>query len=414
MCDVSDWLTVVTAIAGFGLGVGLTGCETDPPRQQDDAGEERSPRDTATDSVDTGVDSGPPPSDSGATDSEELDTTDGGVEDGSEVDTQPSVASIEITLSGPLRIEKGTTERLTAQTKDASGSEQPCPGTIAWSSADTSIASIDASVGSPSEADVSGDSVGSTTVEATCDGVTDSISVEVEPALPQSLQDPDDLAFWLEPKEMIAKTGNPVADPTIEDWPDKSANGLDFTGGSDSSGQPGYVSQAIAGYPAARFTGGDEDLNTVNRKQNYVQSGTVTAFFVVKNRDGSHLGQVLSSCGVGNNQIRFDGAADSLYVHASNFYRDESFSGLAVPTTQWHVLTVVLGSSEIVVRQNGSVSAQTSADQTSGTWEFNQIGNRCSSEDLKADLTEVLVYDTELSESDRRRVETYLMDKFGL
>ncbi|MFB6262939.1 MAG: LamG-like jellyroll fold domain-containing protein [Bradymonadaceae bacterium] len=239
-------------------------------------------------------------------------------------------------------------------------------------------------------------------------GRTDAVQFDPDASFPSELPQPRQLGLWLD-AESIAQSG------PVSRWPDRSGYHLDFAVPGNGTPRPTLVTDAVSGHPAVRFTGEGETLRTEDCGGEFVRAETATVFAVFKNREGGHVGQLLSSCCVGNNQIRLYGSPTSLYLHASGYYRDEHVDDLSVPTTDWQLLTLVLGDQRIRVFQNGRRVATVDVDRRAGTWEFNQVGNRCSaSEKLHADLAELLVYRTALTTERRGWVEEYLLRQYDL
>jgi hypothetical protein len=175
------------------------------------------------------------------------------------------------------------------------------------------------------------------------------------------------------------------------------------------SRQPRRINNVLNDKPVIRFSGTQELRTTTS----YVALSEATVFAVVKNDDATHRGQILSNCNDGgNNQFRFEGTEDQIFFYGAENGLSEIVT-LDAPTATEQVISVVLSDSDLRVFQNGQSQASVAGSRI-GTWNLGQVGARCSSEYLRGDIAELMVYETALSDADRQQVEAYLAGRYGL
>lgn len=218
---------------------------------------------------------------------------------------------------------------------------------------------------------------------------------------------PSDIAgriLHLDPSDAGSVTLNVSAVSAIDDL---SAVGVSVTQAT-SARQPAYISAAINGLNAMRFTAASSHFLDV-------ASTTIPAshtVFIVMTRATSGI----HSVGLGNASGQLYPVwwfADNVIYQGSN----TSFTthGSASTATGTFILTTRRnGTSQIRVRRNGSTVADvtTGAGVTSaasGSWVY--LG-RTASAYTGGDIGELIVYDTALSDGDVNAVEAYLDAKW--
>lgn len=309
----------------------------------------------------------------------------------------PDVEQVKISPAGNQVLQVGEELELQAVATATDGSRTFCD--LNWSSGDPTIARV------TTDGTVSSLEAGITDIRVECRGATDRVRLYVnDSGLSAGLTDPSSLSFWFRADVGLDFSGG----AQVEQWEDLSGNG--FTVANDTfSRHPRRVSGALNDKPALQFTGNQELRTTTS----HVALDEATLFVVAKNADAAHRGQILSNCSDGgNNQFRFDGSADGLYFYGQENGLDESVT-VANPTTDFSVITATLSNSQLRVRQNGQEQASVSV-AANGTWNFGQIGARCSSEHLDGEIAEIMAYARVLGSSELGEVEAYLIDRYGL
>lgn len=309
----------------------------------------------------------------------------------------PEVQQVKITPTGNQVLQVGSDLPLNAVATATDGSETYCE--FVWSSQDPTVARVDTT------GMVRGLAPGITDVSVECRGATDRVRFYInDSGLAFALTNPDDLAMWFRADVGLNFSGG----AQVEQWEDLSGNGF-IVGNDTFSRHPMRVSSAVNDKPALRFTG-NQDLRTTG---SHVALDEATILVVAKNDEANHRGQILSNCtDGGNNQFRYDGSQTGLYLYGQNNGLDESVT-VGSPTTTYQLLTVVLSNSQLQVFQNGQEQASVSVS-ANGSWNFGQIGARCSSERLEGHIAEIMVYGRTLSDAERQEVEAYLTGRYGL
>lgn len=190
-------------------------------------------------------------------------------------------------------------------------------------------------------------------------------------------------------------------------WTDQSGQGRDAAMPTVAR-QPFYAPGLASGWPVVRFTGA-ESLSFAN-----AVTPTVYSIFVVgrNTNPAEAFGVVLGPAGDSpNNQLRWENGTDVLVAGTGN----------AMPTTTstigdtrvFHALLVRYdGTTQSVYRDGGLVSSLRFA--VTRPWVFASLGAFYSSEFLKGDIAEVLIYDRALPEAERLAVNAYLRAKYRL
>lgn len=262
------------------------------------------------------------------------------------------------------------------------------------------------------------------------------------------------LQLWLDasyaPSLYDATSGGSLvaADGAVARWEDRSGNGRHATQ-STSGSRPLRKTAVQGGKDIMRFDGSDDFLSIESSTSafNFLHDGTSTIFIVYKwTAPGSSPDrrQILSNCSNSESVdgttgffvwLRNDFGSSSPYSKAqfvianngltrSNSYTEDN----SFPSATCQVLTVesdpanATNASRVVFRQNGTVQSDTAAGDNASV----PTGN--ASYDLhictqggpdgryyaQADIGEVIVYDSALSDTDRAAVESYLMTKWGI
>lgn len=206
------------------------------------------------------------------------------------------------------------------------------------------------------------------------------------------------LHAWYDATELTGFTdGDPVGT-----WPDEE-NTFDLTQ-SSSSLQPTYKTGIINSNPILRFDGSDDyldvDFTQLSEPWQVFCVGTLrisdtSARTMWADQDGGD--PALFQNGNGNWTLKVGGSSD-----IENGSTD----------TNPHVHTVLHNGADTAMRRDGTETATGSASEPLNGFRLARRGI----DDLKGpiDMGEVLIYDADLSTSDRDSVESYLGDKWGI
>ena len=228
--------------------------------------------------------------------------------------------------------------------------------------------------------------------------------------LPESLQDPAILSFWLDAGQGVTLDTN----GRVESWQDQSGNGYIFERGpTNEQRRPFYVEDGFNGLPVLSFAG-ENDLGVVyDNDAPYELAYDQATVFVVAQNSGNTQGNLLGGCvdESTNNQFRYQpSGADFLW------YAEEGWGRRDLQVEDTRSIQVISASFDAVGHefyQNGAMTASSDLP-SSGRWYVSQVGAWCSSEFLEGEIAEVLVYNVRLSDLERSQVEQYLLDKYSI
>lgn len=245
----------------------------------------------------------------------------------------------------------------------------------------------------------------------------DEVGAYYEPP-PFSPTDIDGIQLWLDASQITGLTDG----DTVATWSDESGESNDATQ-STSSYQPTYQTNELNGEPIVRFDGTDDylDLGTqINNLSNYT-------VFIVHKMISTSGDQVLlgstDSAGNNKNSMFFFGYHPSLWggfgdgVGATvSSYNSISASTNSIIATQKYTT----GNSYVNGYKDGVESARTvilsnatSILTTTYSVAVGRYGGYAGYY-ANADIAEIIVYDTALSDTDREKVEEYLADKYDI
>lgn len=230
-----------------------------------------------------------------------------------------------------------------------------------------------------------------------------------------SLPDISGLTLWLDASDSNTITLN---DSAVSQWNDKSGNGYHCTQAT-ASYRPTYVTSAQNGLNAVL-------LNSNNRyTKSYMQNSTNTiisgsnsrtVFVACKNADTSVVTYPFSlgtRANLLNGQIFWISSWIGVHVSGGVIYwsTDLLNQDPSVITVQTNGTNV----NQLLGWLNGSsLSVSSSDDVTLDTQVGYTIGDSTASLTWTGYIMEVLVYDSNLSTSDRESVESYLASKWGI
>lgn len=229
-------------------------------------------------------------------------------------------------------------------------------------------------------------------------------------ALPSSLSP----ALWLRADSLSQSSGSPVSG-----WNDESGQGKNATQGT-SGNQPTFQANAINGKPAVRFDGTDDFLSMTSGFADFTQGMTV---FVVAKPTAVKAYARLFDFGNGmasSNVLMFRSAStDSLSFHS---YTGGSLSTNLTATgmldlNQSHVFGYHQSGTTGKIYKDGRVVQTGTAAAIQNTSRGNNYlakSNWTGDEYFQGDISEVVIFNRALTESERAQVERYLEDKYSL
>ncbi len=227
----------------------------------------------------------------------------------------------------------------------------------------------------------------------------------------QSPGDVSGLTLWLKPDAGVTESSG-----SVSQWADQSGNG--FNGAPTGGGfDPGYSTATLNGYNFLEFDGSDnldfgDVLNT-----GLVPQTDDWSFFLVYNIDNSNTGTIISRAGNTNRQWQYSVNSDLLnHTIGSSTGGSGSVSSNSTVTGDWIITSSLVSTSNFNSWLDGSTDVTSGTIGTQTTTVNVYVGARTdgSSFPLTGDIAEIILFDTELSASDRRDVETYLALKYGL
>ena len=222
------------------------------------------------------------------------------------------------------------------------------------------------------------------------------------------------LVLWLR-----ADTGVTMSGGAVSAWADRSGNGYNAAQ-STSTLQPTFVSHGLGSMPALSFTGND---SLENMTANLLPSGNARTVFVVGEANAAGNGGTLLTF-----RLNSTDAAFSCMNYNSFFYiyGDDATTDAYIPNALTTVqspfmvdFTTAGAGDAIQCYLNGvneSVSYLYGSCFMSDTGPTGMVvGNRYSTSGMPwyGDIAEILVYDTNLSDSVRMQVETYLRARYN-
>lgn len=219
-----------------------------------------------------------------------------------------------------------------------------------------------------------------------------------------------DLAMWLD-----AASGVNLLGGEVESWLDKGPNNINAT--TIAAGKRPLVSSTtINGYPTLYFDGADDWMKINGAVAALNGNSAIFAVFIPRtdNDDGYYLSSHLG----GSNRVKFGHRYNGELIYdddaislATGDWRDE------IVMTAFNLTpnTLTKGWVNGVIAADWTGFSSTGADRVSIGQEYDGSGlDNQTSNHWKGDLAEMIIYDAQLNEGLRHRVETYLAIKYGL
>jgi len=200
------------------------------------------------------------------------------------------------------------------------------------------------------------------------------------------------LQLWLDAGQGVTKDENDL----VSEWTDLSGNNNNATG--VGTGRPLLVDNEINGEPVLRFNGSTNGMEIPNLNA----ASNFTLFVVMKSEIPSASTLVLT-----NDPIQFGFRPDSSSFITIYSQREASYSDYV--SNEANVVTL---NSNPSLWTNGIEASYGPTRNFGGLGYW--IGRRDSGNYYSGDIAEIIIYNSELSTTDREAVEAYLIDKYGI
>lgn len=224
----------------------------------------------------------------------------------------------------------------------------------------------------------------------------------------------DGLRVWLKTESITAENNQSVGS-----WRDKS--GYENTATQAVTGeQPRFMANAINGSPALRFDGNDRLLIVNNPSVQF--TGSVSVFIAYNLSQQGNLQYLLTKSSTGEFWSYISSTAPYAMFGRHGNGSSWWFGTLRAGTSfGWQVLTIIrsvedggyysyVNGADLFDGRNGSalsIGPSTNPLTIGGSTSGGNYG-------LRGDIAEVIIYNRELTEVERKRVESYLLQKYGL
>lgn len=225
----------------------------------------------------------------------------------------------------------------------------------------------------------------------------------------------DTLRLWLKADAITGKSSG----DTVYRWP-ASVGGDAFQ--LTAARKPIYYADSVGGKPSVKFDGSDDAMIS----STVLNSGSGTVFIVVKAHPvnaSTNPGYIISYHDPAG--LNYQGGCCYYWAADSTGYsgRVGSYASAWKASASYTYLTPQIVTSRLsgtvsAMYINGAIGTQktTAASALGGLYVIigAQINSSTIADAAKAHISEVLVYTTALSDTDRGKVETYLKAKYGI
>ncbi len=214
------------------------------------------------------------------------------------------------------------------------------------------------------------------------------------------------LKLWLASDSGVDTSGGKVSE-----WFDKSGNSNNATQ-STSADEPSYQASVINSKPALSFDGTSTYLALPSAASLGLQNSDYEMFIVAKSSSSSL--QFVEGGTAGNYELQLNGSSGARFIPAGSNYLDEGNSndytnGLA------HIFELKASSSEGIIRVDGSAGGYVLSNTQSSDAGNLVIGRRGDgSYFFNGDIAEIIIYNANLTSSQRLAVANYLSQKYNI
>lgn len=216
-----------------------------------------------------------------------------------------------------------------------------------------------------------------------------------------TLFDPSTLSgvtAWYDAGGLNLADGAPVAS-----WPDRVGTGVNLSQATANK-QPTFRTGMVGGRAAVRFDGSDDVMSLAS------ETDVKEVFVVMGNFVSNGDDQVLLGGLTADEAIKIRTSRELYAYNGAEFLQSRA----KVPQTGFRIFQFTSDGTSATLRGNGVTVAKTA---TSTVLTFGQVGqyrNQTGPGFLGADVAEILLYNRVLNVVERKKVEQYLADKYGL
>lgn len=201
------------------------------------------------------------------------------------------------------------------------------------------------------------------------------------------------------------------ASSAVSSWGDVSGFDNDASQ-STSANQPTLVSNSMNGNPVISFNGTNSKLTLPTSTTLGIQSNPYEMFIVGKSSSSNV--QFLIAGGYENFEYHLNGAAGARFIPLNSTFIDKGSTGNYADGNA-HIFSARASSSGGAVRIDGTDGGATVANILSSNSGALQLGVRSDGTYyFNGDIAEVILYNTNLSTSDRSTVDHYLANRYGI
>lgn len=210
-----------------------------------------------------------------------------------------------------------------------------------------------------------------------------------------------------------AGRGFTASNDSISVWTDLSGNNNDATQ-DNLSRRPVVQDSAINGQTGLRIRSGLNYITLPTSADLGIQNNDYEAFVVAKSRTNNTNTTFLMAGGIEDFELHTNGAAGARFIPNSGRYIDAGSIG-DFSDTEAHLFNVEATNSYGRVKVNRSITAIDSSNAHSSYSGNLFLGIRFNNTlQFDGDITEVIIYNSILSDGDRSAVESYLMKKYAI
>lgn len=253
-------------------------------------------------------------------------------------------------------------------------------------------------------------------------GTTDSVTLYVRYALSSPTDIPQLTTMH------SASSGITLSGSGVREWKD-AAGGAVALVQSDNDHYPTYMENAVNGLPALKFTQSEKDM-LYDLQQGDWENGPFTAVFVFKPTSLDNLRQPLISTGADDGFEMGITCTKQLGIYNESSHGDcpsaqTRSSDLTLAANNWYIAAfssptgIQNGRIEVNIRRNGVKADSTlvMTNAVSGSYLViggTDYGNSLARSFFDGYIAEVVIYERELSATERSQLEHYLSNKYEI
>jgi hypothetical protein len=220
------------------------------------------------------------------------------------------------------------------------------------------------------------------------------------------------LALWLDASDLSTIT----VDTGVSEWRDKSGVGSKKFVQTDGNDQPATGTDTMNGLNVLRFDGSNDFMTATDPFLTGTGNGLPLSFFIVQRiMAATNFGMTYTNAG--GFEFRQNGTTGAMQVTSDAATTVHMFTGSSVGVDEIVALIFPSGATNNLFYQRGTAqtlsgSAQAKPSTLSGT---HTIGRRTGG-NLPANvrIAEIIAYQAQLSDAQRKAVEAYLGKKWGI